>query len=198
MNMRGRALRSYNHLIMASLAGKLILAGADLVDPNFHQTVTLIIDHTDQGALGLVLNRPTKTTIASAWKQVSSGLCLIEGFVHQGGPCPGPVMLLHTLESCSQVEPCKGLHFTADREHVEWVLEHSDAPARMFVGYAGWGAGQLDAELEHESWVTTIGTPEFVFDDRPDLWMTLMDKVNPSQAAAVRKPRLFEVDPGLN
>src|SRR5687768_5273835 len=81
---------------MKSLQGQLLIASPKLFDPNFFRSVVLLVQHTDAGALGLVLNRPLEMTINDAWGQVSETPCDATGFLHQGGPCEGPLMVLHT------------------------------------------------------------------------------------------------------
>ncbi|MEM0914442.1 MAG: YqgE/AlgH family protein [Planctomycetota bacterium] len=188
---------------MESKAGQLIIAGVDMLDPNFAQTVTLIVEHTADGALGLVLNRPSKTLTTEAWRQVEDGPCLVEGWVHQGGPCPGPMMLLHDHEIRTQVtvelpgdEPA--VQFTADADDIRALMAEPPGRVRVFAGYAGWGGGQLEDELERASWIVTDATHDAVFDGGPDLWSRLLRKINPAQAAVIENPDIVPPDPSMN
>ncbi|MEO0587110.1 MAG: YqgE/AlgH family protein [Planctomycetota bacterium] len=189
---------------MDSKSGKLILAGADMMDPNFAQTVTLIVEHTGEGALGLVLNRPSKTLVTEAWRRVEDGPCLVEGWVHQGGPCPGPLMVLHDAERQAQIDVVVGegerigVSFTADADDIRELMASPPDRVRCFAGYAGWGAGQLDDELERSSWIVTDATAEAIFDSGADLWKRLLRKINPAQAALLDNPGIVPQDPSMN
>src|SRR5580698_10070881 len=77
---------------MKSLKGQLLLASARLQDPNFLRSVVFLVQHGEEGALGLILNRPLETTVRQVCEQVSAASCAIEGQMHQGGPCEGLLM----------------------------------------------------------------------------------------------------------
>jgi len=187
-------------VVMSSRRGQLIIALPDLVDPNFHQTVTLLVEHSEQGSLGLTLNRPSKTPMKQAWAQVDAAHtpCNHTGLVYLGGPCPGPLMVLHTRAEYAQVSVCEGVYFTAEPEHITWLLEHNAEPMRCFATHSGWGPGQLELELEHESWITRPARAAQVFEAGPRLWLDLIGRINPSQAAVVHNPALLDADPTMN
>ena len=94
-----------------SLRGHLLIASPKLVDPNFHRTVVLMIQHTDDGALGLVLNRSTGKLLQNIWSEISEKPCDGELVLHLGGPVPGPLMALHTAEWLSDSEVLPGVFF---------------------------------------------------------------------------------------
>src|SRR4051812_11769682 len=104
---------------MKSLQGQLLIASPKLMDPNFFKSVVLVVQHGDGGALGLILNRRIDVTVQSAWGQVSEGTCEVEGNLHQGGPCEGPLMVVHGEESLGQLEVLPGIHFSTERESIE-------------------------------------------------------------------------------
>lgn len=183
---------------MDSLQGKLLLASPELLDPNFHRTVTLIVEHDENGALGLVLNRPTQIAVADLWGRVSERDCPYHGLIYNGGPCPGTVFALHADGEHSQAELPHGIHFTADRAHMDLLMEHAREPIRFFIGYAGWGAGQLETEFEQDSWLTLNSTRGRVFDTSPRLWVDLLRKVDPDQASRIVRCEMMNVDPSLN
>ena len=74
---------------MKSLQGHLLVASPKLVDPNFFHTVVLLVQHNQEGALGLVLNRPLQTTVQEMWQEVGESQCEVDQPLHQGGPCEG-------------------------------------------------------------------------------------------------------------
>src|SRR5215469_11256802 len=100
---------------MDSLQGHFLIASPQLQDPNFFRSVVLLVQHNDQGALGVILNRPLDMTIQEAWPQVSEEPCNAEGPLHEGGPCRGPLMVLHTDEPLSQLKVCDGIYFNTDK-----------------------------------------------------------------------------------
>src|SRR5690348_8195431 len=99
---------------MESLAGKLLIASSGLMDPNFVQTVILMVQHDENGALGLVLNRPLQTTVKEACEQALETECEVEGYLYQGGPCEGPLMVLSGVETAGQIQVTEGVHFTTE------------------------------------------------------------------------------------
>jgi putative transcriptional regulator len=185
---------------MVTRQGQLLIAGADMDDPNFARTVSVLVEHGDQGALGLVLNRPTEISVAQAWRQVSQTSCTYDGRLHQGGPCQGPLMILHTDADRSQIEVVPGLYFTADAEDVASLLERPDGQLRCFAGYAGWAAQQLEHELDRASWIVRAATVGDVFDAPPGErhWLSLLSRINPAQAAYLVNPDILPEDPSNN
>jgi putative transcriptional regulator len=135
---------------VGSFKGQLLLSSSRLVDPNFARAIVFMISHSDEGSLGLVLNRPLEMTVKEACEQVLETTCDVHGTLYQGGPCEGPLMVLHTPTAglSAEVEVVPGVCFTTDREKIESLLVDADVTAKYFVGYSGWGAGQLEAEIE--------------------------------------------------
>ena len=180
---------------MDSLRGSLLIAGPSLFDPNFRRTVVLVGEHTDEGALGVVLNRPSPATVG----EIVPTLARLAGpgeLLFFGGPVqPEEVVVLAEF-----AEPERADMLVLDRIGflVGQVDPNQTGPierARVFAGYAGWGPGQLEAELAEESWLLEPGRPDDVFAPEDlDLW----------RAAVLRKGRRFAVlslmppDPSLN
>jgi len=193
---------------MDSLAGKLLVAAPSMEDPNFARAVILMVQHGDEGALGLVLNRPSETKVDEVWDQISVLPCPVDQWVRQGGPCPGPLMLLHDRDEHAQVEVCAGVCFSSEEEFVTGVLgpdlgtgTGDDAEALGFyVGYAGWGGGQLEEELLTGSWLVTPATPDVVFDADADdgLWMRVITGIDRAIAMLAMNPKLIPHDPAMN
>lgn len=185
---------------MKSLQGHLLVASPKLTDPNFFRSVVLLVQHGAEGALGLVINRPLEPTIDSVWNQVSDGPCLVDGHLHKGGPCDGPLMVLHRDEDHSQIEVMPGLHFTTEKDAVEQLVSDiTGQPIKFFVGYAGWSAGQLEGELEEQAWTLCETSPDQVFTDQPD---ALYDALRKAIAHATTfpwvDPRFIPDDPSVN
>ena len=181
---------------MDSLQGHLLIAAPQLLDPNFHRSVVLLVEHNTHGALGLILNRPTNTTIASVWSQASETPCRHDLPIHQGGPCEGPLMVLHGHRDLAQVAVCPGVGFTTDRDQVESLVAETYEPIKFFYGHSGWAAGQLESELEGGSWLTAPAIAEHVFGTTSDLWQQLMRRLTPRVQTI--DPAIMPEDPRLN
>jgi putative transcriptional regulator len=178
-----------------SLKGQLLIAAPALVDPNFRRTVVLVGEHTEDGALGLVLNRPSETTVLEALPELTA---LVDGpgHVYVGGPVqPSAIVVLADFE-----EPERAGSLVLDTvgflpAEIEPLEIGELRQARVFAGYAGWGPGQLDGELEEESWILEPALPEDVFTPEPDdLWSdVLRRKGGPYGVLALMPP-----DPSMN
>ena len=183
---------------MKSLQGHLLIASPQLVDPNFRQTVTLLVQHNEDGALGLVLNRPSQTRLADAWAQVSSEAVGRDEMVHVGGPCQGPLMILHRDPMRSQIDVADGICFSTDPDDVAWLVTQGTPPIKFFAGYAGWAAGQLEGEMKTGSWLLCPAATDHVFSDSPKLWANLLKAVSPMQPHPLMAPRVMPPDPSHN
>jgi putative transcriptional regulator len=185
---------------MDSLRGRLLVAGPTLQDPNFVRTVVLVGEHNDEGALGVVLNRPSDTTVGEAVPDLED-LAGAEDPVHVGGPVqPSAVLVLAEYaepEAAPQLVT-GDVGFLALEDEDEQVIDHDGTPlrrARVFAGYAGWGPGQLEEELAREDWIVTESEAEDVFDeDATTLWSRVLDRQGGHMRLVARMP----LDPSAN
>lgn len=179
---------------MESLRGHLLVAAPSLLDPNFSRTVVLVAEHTDEGALGVVLNRPSESSVGEVVPDLTP-LVGDEELVFAGGPVqPGDVLVLAELDEPSDAAlPVDGdLGFVALEADMDDI---SAGRARAFAGHAGWGPGQLDAELAEESWFVAPFEREDAFTDDPDeLWSASLARKGGAYALVARMPD----DPSLN
>lgn len=160
---------------MASLKGKLLIASPRLADPNFRRTVVLMLrDDPDEGALGIVLNRPMAVTVKEACEDALDATCNIEGWLHQGGPCEGPLMVLYgaSVEDDDEIAP--GVYFTTEKSRVEELLSDGGEQIKCFIGYSGWGEGQLQGEVDEGAWLSCPATSDLVFGDLAHEWSKLL------------------------
>ena len=183
---------------MSSLQGQLLIASPKLHDPNFFKAVVLLVQHNDQGALGVILNRPLEAKIEEAWPQVSEAPCNAEGLLHQGGPCPGPLMVLHTDSDASQLEVCPGIYFSTDKESIEQLVGKCAGPLKFFINYSGWGPGQLEGEIEAGGWVTTEAQQDQVFRSDDELWPAVLRLAGRRARLGGIDPKLIPDDPSMN
>lgn len=186
---------------MNSLQGQLLIATPQLLDPNFFHTVVLIVQHNEEGALGLVLNRPTETLIDEVWKQIdkeNDNPCNIEGFIFEGGPCPGPLMVIHDNPQCSDMRVFNGIHFTTESHQIHSLVSETSNLIKCFVNYSGWTAGQLEAELEDGGWILAPATPSSIFGDPEELWTTAFRDASFNNLFPHINPKTIPNDPSLN
>ena len=183
---------------MSFLKGHFLVASSHLADPNFKQAVVLLIHHSQEGAFGVVLNRPAENTVQELWEKVGEGPCECQQPVHVGGPVSGPLMALHGDESLAEMEVVPGVYFAAQREHLEKLLRQTEHPLRVFVGHAGWAGGQLESEIRQGAWLNTPATAQLVFGDPSDLWRRITQQIGESFLASVLKIKHTPPDPGLN
>ena len=161
---------------MESLRGQLLVAGPDLLDPNFRRSVLLVGEHGDEGAMGVILNRPSPVSVADAVPPLAD-LVDDTDLVHVGGPVqPQAIVVLGDFrdpdEAAALVLGSIGF-LPAEIESAADV--GSLDRARVFAGYAGWGPGQLESEIAEESWIIEQAIPEDVFTEDPDdLWSAVL------------------------
>lgn len=174
-----------------SLRGHLLIAAPALYD-YFRRTVVLVLEHTPDGAMGVVLGRETETPVAEAIPALAD-LPGGDDFVYLGGPVsPQSVVALGEFERPDEAGTrVVGSLGTLDPDASNESLRRM----RVFAGYAGWGPGQLDGELGDGSWIVEPALPEDVFTSDPeDLWShVLRRKGGPFGLLALMPP-----DPSLN
>jgi putative transcriptional regulator len=181
---------------MDSARGQLLIAGPTLLDPNFFRSVVLVVEHSEDGALGLVLNRPSETIVGDAVPQLDE-LVDTDEQLYIGGPVqPSSVIVLARFEDPSDAALLAfddiGVLATGDspEQQSTGLIE-----SRAFVGHSGWGPGQLDGELERGDWILDAATREDAFTAQPqDLWQSVLTRKGGSYALVARMPP----DPSVN
>jgi putative transcriptional regulator len=171
-----------------SLSGQLLIASPAMPD-YFHRTVILVVEHNEAGAFGLVLNRPSETTVGEASPELAE-LIGPEHVLHVGGPVQ-PNAVTAIGEHPDPGEATKlivGSVGMVDLDHPRELYR-----LRVFAGYAGWSAGQLDGELEQEAWIVEETHPDDPFADG-DLWAAVLGRKGGEYALLARMPQ----DPSMN
>ena len=180
---------------MESLRGRLLISGGGLFDPNFRHTVVLVGEHTADGALGVVLNRPLDVTVEAAVPPLGA---LVEpgDRLFQGGPVQpsSPVLLAEFAHrELADLLVFGSVGFLVGEIPAD--VRPGILRARVFAGYSGWGAGQLEAEMEQNSWILEPAREEDVFTDAPDtLWSRVLERKGPRYRRLSRMP----FDPSVN
>ena len=178
-----------------SLRGKLLVASPALVDPNFVRTVVLITEYGEEGAMGVVLNRPSETAVADVAPELED--------IAEAGPIfiGGPVQTQALVVLAEFADPSAAAWIVAadvgfvgaetDRDELERAIRRG----RVYAGYSGWGPGQLEEELEEEAWIVEPPLPAELFPDDPEaLWRDVLARKGGQYALVARMPE----DPSLN
>jgi len=180
---------------MESLRGKLLIASPSLVDPNFARSVVLITEHGDEGAMGIVLNRPADTEVVEVLPELAG--IAVEEPIFVGGPVqPDALVVLGEF-----ADPDKAAWIVvADVGLVSASTDLDELPeavrrGRVYAGFSGWGPGQLEGELEEEAWIVEAPIPPELFPDDPaTLWSDVLERKGGEYALVARMPE----DPSVN
>jgi putative transcriptional regulator len=181
---------------LETLRGQLLVASPALVDPNFRRTVVLVAEHGEEGAMGVVLNRPSPVGVAEGVPGLA-GLVPDGELVFVGGPVqPGAVVALAEHDDPGEAAAIAFadvgfLPSETDSERLGPGLRR----VRVYAGYAGWGPGQLEGELEEEAWIVEPATADDVFTTDPGaLWSAVLRRKGGQYALIARMP----ADPSVN
>ena len=159
-----------------------LVASPRITDPNFRETVVLVVQHTPMASRGVIINRPLDTPLArlvpgdEAFEQAQE-------HVYFGGPVAlRSVSFVFRAETRPQhsMHVMDDLYIANDRSLLLDVLKRKGAdPLRVYVGHAGWGPGQLQSEIEEGGWFATAATPDFIFHDNPaSIWGELVKRAS--------------------
>jgi|SRR5579884_726882 len=181
---------------MESVGGQLLIAGPGLIDPNFWRTVVLVVEHNEEGAFGVVLNRPSETLVGEAVPELAE-IVDPDQPLFIGGPVqPSAVIVLGRFEDPGEAallafDDVGVLRAGSPPEELSPALRD----ARAFVGHAGWAAGQLDDEIESGDWILEPARAQDAFCAEPEaLWSRVLARKGGSYALVARMPP----DPSMN
>jgi putative transcriptional regulator len=179
--------------------GRLLIAEPMLGDPNFDRTVVLMIEHTDEGALGVVLNRPTELEVGAVLHEWAD-LAAAPPVLYMGGPVEqnGVLALGRRRKDAGEVPGWTSV--LGDVGTVDLHLGPEDVAGgldgiRFFAGYSGWGGGQLEAELAEGAWLVVDAAGDDVFAPDPDtMWRAVLRR----QGGRTAMLEHFPAHPSLN
>lgn len=175
------------------MAGSLLVASPRLVDPNFVRTVVALLNHDENGAMGLVVNRPTDMPVADHLPEWEDRL-VSPPVVFYGGPVEQAVAigLRRSYDAGEGATPISGVGMV---NFIEEEADERQGGVRVFAGYSGWGPGQLEDEIEEESWIIVPGLAADVFSASPEsLWAEVLGRQGGHIALLASMP----LDPQLN
>jgi len=160
--------------------GRLLVATPPLEDPNFDRTVIYMLEHHDDGALGVVVNRPTDEQLDEPLDRWSD-LQAAPAAVFHGGPVEPNALIALALSDrplqtgSDELSPVSGRVASADLSTDPAFVAAQVSAIRIFRGYAGWGPGQLEGEIEAGAWLVLDAEPDDIFDGDPDaLWRSVI------------------------
>ncbi|MCX3063515.1 YqgE/AlgH family protein [Streptomyces beihaiensis] len=202
---------------VSSLTGRLLVATPALADPNFDRAVVLLLDHDEEGSLGVVLNRPTPVDVGDileGWGDLAGepgvvfqggpvsldsalGLAVIPGAVPAAGRAVGGPAAPDDQGACEPIgwRRVHGAIGLVDLETPPELLAAALGSLRIFAGYSGWGPGQLERELTDGAWYVVESEPGDVSDTRPEgLWRAVLRRQRSELAMVATYPD----DPSLN
>ena len=184
---------------MKSLKGYFLVASTSLSDPNFARTVLLLIEHTEAGAAGVVLNRPTGATIAEIAEEIFEEPADWDKPIHLGGPVPGPLMALHGVEDLGDLPVIAGVYSTVDPEKLHDLIRRRVEPSIFLANHAGWSPGQLESELAEDSWLYTKADPDQLFHPGDvEMWQEAIKAISAEQLSDMLGLDDLPDDPSLN
>jgi len=183
---------------MEPSTGNLLIAAPTMADPNFARTIVLLLDTGESGALGVVLNRPSVLEVADVlepWADLVAGPSVL----FQGGPVETDAALA-VANVAADDDPIGwrrvfGSTGLVDLDAPVEIMSNAVSALRIFAGYAGWGVGQLEAEIEEGAWYVVPAEPEDPFLEDPErLWSTVLRRQGGQLAMLATMPD----EPGLN
>ncbi|WP_225975520.1 YqgE/AlgH family protein [Panacibacter ginsenosidivorans] len=177
--------------------GTILIADPFLKDPNFKRTVVFLCDHEPAGSFGFVINRKHNTILSDLLPDLSG----CDFPVYYGGPVQ--MDALHFLHQrpdiiSDGIEVANGIFWGGNFETVSVLLQNNTLKQnhiRFFIGYSGWGEGQLQDELKEKSWLTTKGNKKLVFHrDENLIWQDAIKQIGGDYEQIIHYP----IDPTLN
>ncbi|MBS1544485.1 MAG: YqgE/AlgH family protein [Bacteroidetes bacterium] len=177
--------------------GKLLISEPYLPDPNFERTIILLCENNEEGSFGFVLNKPSMAKVTEVMEDIKG----FEGFAMVGGPVQQDTLhYIHRhpdLEDAVQIK--ENIYWGGNFEQLLFLLESgqlSSSDVRFFLGYSGWSAGQLEEELEQDSWIVSdLLSEEIVFDTEPEgMWKKTLKVMGGRYSMFSNYPK----DPRLN
>ena len=171
--------------------GRLLVASPSLMDPNFRRAVVLMLEHSEEGALGLVLNRPTPLVAREALPGAIADAMPGSERVYEGGPVqPEAVIVLADFSDGDLVASVAfGSVGIVDPDADASRLDDGVRAIRAYGGYAGWGEGQLEQEVAEDAWIDAAPDAEDVFGDDPGgLWSRVLERKGGTWRLIARMP----------
>lgn len=176
---------------MEPAPGRFLVAQRGLSGPYFSRTVIYLLQHDDEGSLGLVVNRPISYS-ASDVLPTLEGTQVGSYTLYNGGPVGVHMMIMLVKDipdTDLALKVIEGVYASNDKELLDRMVARQKPASelRLYIGHAGWLPGQLERELQENSWYVTDGDPAAIFsDDTTSLWQNLIDRIDPTGIMVLR------------
>ncbi|MCU0711107.1 MAG: YqgE/AlgH family protein [Pirellula sp.] len=155
-----------------SLTGFLLVASPALSKGVFEQSVCLVLEHSIEGAVGIVLNKPMQVSFASFLSQVDPDLAkdASGSLLHFGGPASGPIVAVHDVPEYAEGGNKLGIYLSAQIEHLKQLAISNTRRLKVYAGNFVWGPSELDQQVISGNWHVLPAVPEIVFEDESAMW----------------------------
>ena len=188
---------------MEFIEGKALVASPYLTERNFLRSVVFILRHDENGAFGLILNRPTELTVGDLMERFSDEPYTDPEPIYNGGPVEGPLLVVHDRADGAESEDFEfcaalGLYVATDQDEIFDIWESENCRYRSFDGYSGWGAGQLESELKAGGWLVWDAPPDAVFADPEPMWKQAVQSIGREILAVQIDASRIPIDPAAN
>ncbi|MFQ3224532.1 MAG: putative transcriptional regulator [Lentimonas sp.] len=169
------------------LAGSLLVAHPSLLDPQFKRAVVLLTAHSGEGSLGVIVNRPLYQTLGQYDSELA-GSEFADVPLYEGGPVACDQMVLVAWKWCGEDGTFK-LYFGIDEAKARQILQDdSGFELRGFIGHSGWGEGQLEGEIETDSWVLSPLNPDLEDEEGVAAWRSILSQLGPEMRLLAEEP----------
>jgi len=173
---------SISHVTPQLTAPCLLVASPELIDPNFRKTVILLCQHSLEGSLGFIVNRPLEIELGRLLEDTEGLEHLARDPVYMGGPVhvnSGTILYKGNNHDDDSVEIAQNFYMTGSLERLKSIHEPTmPRPYRFLLGYAGWGGGQLDWEIRQHSWLVSTMDVEFILTTPAnEIWDRTMNRM---------------------
>jgi putative transcriptional regulator len=183
---------------MKSLQGHFLAAAPHQLAPKFVEAVVLVVEHSDRGAFGVIVNCPRDRHEGIARQRKTKPRWPERPRLNFGGPVAGPLMAVHADELYAEIEVLPGVYFAGRKKNVLALLQSREQPCKMFTGHATWGPGQLEHEVEDGVWQAIPATAATIFSDGGNLWERLLRQASDSLLQVMCNIKHLPSDASLN
>lgn len=176
-----------------NLTGNLLVAAPHWQHEIFGRTVCLVVHHSSQGAIGVLLNRHLKLPTSELWEKLSGGNPVnFQSAIHFGGPQAGPVVAVHNRQELAEFTSAEGVYFAAQIDNLQRLVASSkeNSQVKIFVGQADWGSGELDREFAEGKWLPLPVSSSLVFADDSEMWARALHGVGDLVVASMTGARV--------
>ena len=153
-----------------------------------------IIERVSEATLAAI----AKPEVQAKLREVGSEPCSSRRPVYLGGPVPGPLLSLHANSSLSEMEPIPGVYFSARKPNLDRLVLDETSAQKVFLGHSGWGAGQLEQELDAGAWRTIPATAELIFSTDEELWDSVFRQLGRELLKSMLNLKDLPSDPSTN